>query len=380
MELNKIKKICTLILVLLNVFVGIAANSEEQNVVNVRLIQSRLEYNANDHAREYLLGPNDVISILIYDNKEMDQERIRIQPDGNIIIAPLGFVKASGKTIDELNKLLVERYKFYLKDPQLTIRLDQTRPFVAYITGAVLNPGGYELNTDTSNYYPAGVNSFSDVQIARRSPLLSNLIVAAGGVKFDADFEHIKIINKNTNDTFEVNLLEILDSQDTRQDIYLMAGDVVTIPKLPTPLAVREDNYIKYATSTFSPKYVPIKVFGYVQKPGLVQLDSKASITLNTAIMEAGGYLTDAAYAPTRVYLSRADASGKLVTKVVNPMKNDIVVMPNDIVYVPEKTRPLIAKAFEAMNKILTPVNTFANTYNNWALMFNPTRYQVIGK
>lgn len=380
MELNKIKKLCTLLLVLVNIFIGIAANSEEQNTVDVRIIQSRLEYNANDHAREYLLGPNDVISILIYDNKEMDQEKIRIQPDGNIIVAPLGSIKASGKSIDELHNLLVDKYRFYLKDPQLTIRLDQTRPFVAYISGAVLNPGGYELNTDTTNYYPAGVATFNEVQISRRSPLLSNLLVAAGGIKFDADLEHIQIKNSNTKDIIEVNLMKILESQDTRQDIYLMAGDVVTVPKLPTPLAVSEEKYIKYATSTFSPKNIPIKVFGYVQKPGLVQLDSKASITLNTAIMEAGGYLTDAAYAPTRVYLSRADASGKLVTKVVNPMKNDIVVMPNDIVYVPEKTRPLIAKAFEAMNKILAPVNTFANTYNNWALMFNPTRYQVIGK
>lgn len=379
MELNKFKYICTILLVLLNVFAGAISKADEPSKVNVRLIESRLEYDANQHSREYLLGPNDVISILVYGEKEMDQERLRIQPDGNVIIAPLGPLKASGRTVEEFHNLLVQKYKFYLKDPQLTIRLDQTRPFVAYITGDVLNPGGYELNTDTTNYYANAVN-FSDMQVARRSPLLSNLIVAAGGIKFDGDFEHISITNKNTNATFEVNLMKILDSQDARQDVYLMAGDVVNIPKLPTPLAVKEDNYIKYATSTFSPKIVPVKVFGYVQKPGLVQLDSKASITLNSAIMEAGGYLTDAAYAPKKVYLSRADVSGKLVTKVVNPMKNDIIVMPNDIVYVPEKTRPLIAKAFDAMNKLLTPVNTFANTYNNWALMFNPTRYQVIGK
>ncbi len=56
MKLNKIKKICTLFFVLANVIIGIAANSEEQNTVNVRIIQSKLEYNANNHAREYLLG------------------------------------------------------------------------------------------------------------------------------------------------------------------------------------------------------------------------------------------------------------------------------------------------------------------------------------
>lgn len=375
----------TTIFIILLLFLGIYTSyplkaEENDNTINARLIQSGLEYNANAYSREYLLGPNDIISVLVYDEKELNQEEIRVQPDGNIILAPLGQIRAAGKTVEELHALLVKKYKFYLKDPQLTIRLDKTRPFVAYVTGNVLSPGGYELNTDTSTFYPGGSNMFSDVQIARRSPLLSNLLVASGGVKFDTDLEHIKITNKNRNDYFEVNLMDILNHQDTRQDIYLMAGDVVTVPKLPTPLAVSEANYIKYATSTFSPKYVPVKVFGYVQKPGLVKLDNTASITLNSALMEAGGYLTDAAYAPKKVYLSRADASGKLITKKVNPMANDIVVMPNDIVYVPEKARPLIAKAFDAMAKILNPINGVANTYNNWALMFNPTRYQVIGK
>lgn len=363
-----------------SVFVNTPTKAEENNKLNARLIESRLEYDAHAHSREYLLGPNDIISVYVYDNKDYDREKIRIQPDGNIVLAPLGSIKVSGKTLAELNNILIKEYKTYLKNPQITIRLDQTKPFVAYIKGAVLNPGGYELNTDTTAVYPAGVNAFSDVQITRRSPLLSNLLVAAGGVKFDADLEHINIKNDSLNESFDINLMKILEGGDVRQDVYLTSGDVVTVPKLPTPLAVSDANYIKYATSTFSPRLIPVKVFGYVQNPGLVKLDSTTSITLNSALMEAGGYLTDAAYAPTRVYVSRADASGKLVTKKVNPMVNDIVVMPNDIIYVPEKTRPLIAKAFEAMNKILTPVNTFANTYNNWALMFNPTRYQVIGK
>lgn len=379
-KLNKIKYIYIVVLLLLSMCVNIPAKAEETNNVDVRLIQSRLEYDVTQHSREYLLGPNDILSVFIYDEEEFDREKLRIQPDGNLVIAPLGQVKAAGRTIDGLQKLLVQKYKFYLKDPQITIRLDQVRPFMAYITGNVLNPGGYELNMDTSAVFPAGVNSFSDVQITRRSPLLSNLLVAAGGAKYDSDFEHIKITNSNTHDSFEVNLMDILENREVHEDIYLMAGDVINVPKLPTPLAVSEEKYVKYITSTFAPRFVPVRVFGYVQQPGLVKLDSTTSITLNSALMAAGGYLTDAAYAPKRVYISRADASGKLVTKKVNPMVNDIAVMPNDIIYVPEKARPLIAKAFDAMAKIITPVNMFANSYNNWALMFNPTRYQVIGK
>lgn len=383
--LEERKKFRNYFIIVLIIFCMCFGNAYAQNVVDiaqskeidVHLIKSKLEFNSNEHSRDYVLGANDILSVLVYDAEEFNQERIRIQPDGNIIIMPLGHIKAAGKTVEELHDLLIDKYRKYLRDPQVTIRLDQLRPFVAYITGDVLNPGGYELNSDTSYHQGVVTSDTSMLQIERRSPLLSNLIVASGGVKFDADLEHIKIKNKSTNVEFEVNLIQLLDTGDCNQDVYLMAGDVITVPRLATPLAVNEDNYKKYVTSTFSPKYIPIKVFGYVNTPGLIKLDSSTSITLNSAIMAAGGYLTDAAYAPRKVYISRADASGKLVTKTVNPMSNDMMVMPNDIVYVPEKTRPLIAKAFEAVNKIILPANTFASAYNNWALMFNPTRYQV---
>lgn len=357
-----------------------ACKAGEDGIVDARIIKSNLEFNSNEHPRDYLLGANDVISIFVFDNKEFNNEGIRVQPDGNIVLAPLGSIRASGKTITELHNLLVTKYKFYLKDPQVTIRLDETKPFVAYVRGNVLNPGGYELNTDTSSHQGFVSQDTSLLQMERKSPLLSNLLVAAGGAKFDSDLEHIKIKNKNSNEEFEVNLIKLLSQGDSNQDVYLTAGDVIYVPKLPTPLAVSEENYKIYMTSTFSPKYIPIKVFGYVTTPGIIKLDSSSSITINSAIMGAGGYLTDAAYAPKKVYISRSDASGKLVTKVVNPMSNDITVMPNDIVYVPEKPRPLIGKAFDAINRVISPANTFANTYNNWALMYNPTRYQVIGK
>lgn len=275
-------------MIILSLLISTASWAEDNDMVDVRIIQSKLEYNSNNHSREYILGANDTISIFVYDAEEFNQDKIRVQPDGNIIITPLGSIKASGKTLEELHTLLVNKYKFYLKEPQVTIRLDQTKPFVAYIRGAVLNPGSYELNTDTSSHYPFASSDLSVLQIERKSPLLSNLLVVAGGVKFDADLEHIKISNKTNNSEFEVNLMKILENGDINQDVYLMAGDIITVPSLPTPLAVSEEHYKKYMTSTFSPKYVPVKVFGYVTKPGLIKLDSSASITINSAIMSAG--------------------------------------------------------------------------------------------
>jgi len=327
----------------------------------------------NLYARKYILGPNDVISIDVYDNPEFRQENIRIQPDGDITLHPLGTLNVSGMTIDKLKELLIEKYKFYLNNPEVTIKLEKSKPFIAYITGAVLRPGSYEITTDSNIYHTTS----NETIVERRTPLLTNVLVAAGGLSFDADIENIVIKNNNDNSEIKVNLLDLLENGNTNQDILLISGDSIYIPKLSTPLALSEEKYKKYAAASFSPHNIPIKVFGYVNNPGLISLDSSQSLNLNSAITSAGGYLKDSAYAPKKVFISRADISGKLVTRAVNPMSEDITLMPNDIIYVPEKPRPLGGKIFDYLVKVLAPVNLFANSYNNWALMFDPQRFNT---
>ena len=299
---------------LLNLFFVQSCYAIEEN----QTLETRITTNITDLSkinRSYLLGTNDTLSIYVFDCPEYTQEKIKVQPDGNIVIAPLGPFYIQGKTIGELHDILVEKYKYYLRDPQVTIRLDQLKPFVAYVRGNVTTPGSFELNMDANIGTPFSAQELSVKQIERKSPLLSNVLIAAGGAKFDSDFEHIQIKNSKTNEEFEVNLLKILESGDMTQDLILRDGDVVYVPKLNTPLAVSEENYQKYITSNFSPKFVPVKVFGYVNHPGIIKLENNASISLNSAIMGAGGYLEDAAYAPEKVYLSRPKKQDLLSVK-----------------------------------------------------------------
>lgn len=346
--------------------------TDENN--KAHLINGAVEFSFVN-SRKYTLGPNDVISVLCFGNPDYDQKSIRVQPDGNIILAPLGVIRVSGLTLENLNDLLIEKYKTYLKNPMITINLEHTKPFIVYVTGAVINPGSYELDTNVEKS-----NSISNSSVDRKTPLLTSMITASGGLLADADLEHIKISNGFDGSTFDVNLLNLLEAGNFNQDIYLTPGDMIYVPKLPTPMAVSPEKYRKYASATFSPKTIPVKVYGYVNKPGLFFLDSSQSLNLSSAIFSAGGYLTDSAYSPKKVFLSRADSSGKLITMIVNPTSRDVTLMPNDIIYVPEKSRPLVGKACDYLTRVFTPLNTFASAYNNWALMFNPTRYNVIGK
>jgi len=358
-----------LIIILMGHYLSVTAQSNQNNSSKFSLYIEN-----NMQSREYILGPNDIINISVFEASEFDQKGIRIPPNGKITLMNVGTINATGLTIEELQNMLVLKYKRYLNDPQVTVNLEKTKPMLVYVSGAVMSPGSYELETDAVWEHNVYKNT-SETVGNRKTPVLSNVIVAAGGITFDADLEHVKIKNIFEEKEYDVNLLKMLETADSSQDLYLVAGDSVYIPKLQTPFAVSDEKYKKYASSTISPKNISVKVYGYVNSPGLVSLETSRSLNLNSAIAAAGGYMKDSAYASDKVYLSRADNNGKLVTKVINPKQNDVTIMPNDIIYIPEKPRPLGGKAFDYMYRLIKPVNAFAYTYNNWALMFNPHRY-----
>jgi protein involved in polysaccharide export with SLBB domain len=333
---------------------------------------------ANYTGRKYRLGPNDVISVSVFDSPEFNYEKILVQPDGNVVMAPFGTMQVAGMTIDEFKGDLEDRLKTYLNDPQVSVRLDTTKPFTVYVSGAVQKPGGYEMVTDVfrnQNFQ----NSTPEIQLERKSPLLSNILVAAGGLDYDADLEHVQITNKFDHSTFDVNLLDLIQTGNSDNDLFLVAGDSINVPRLATPYAVDDAKYKTLLGSTVFQKTIPVKVYGYVNQPGLVHLDSSQSANLLSAITSAGGYLREregsSSYAPSEVFVSRTDAEGHLVTRKVDPRHEDMVLYPNDIVYVPEKLIPKIGKGFDYAARIVAPFANMASGFTNWALLFNPSRF-----
>ena len=95
---RKIRRYFAAIIIMLMVFgmLLIVPAYAEEGMHDIGTISSRLEYNDSGRSRTYRLGPNDIISIFVYDCKEFDQEKIRVQPDGTIVIAPLGPINVSG--------------------------------------------------------------------------------------------------------------------------------------------------------------------------------------------------------------------------------------------------------------------------------------------
>jgi len=364
----KIKRILILF-VLVNLIFNFSINKttadtsvKESSVQKNVELPSLGDYNQSKKliAREYTLGANDIISIEFLGIPELSRE-LRIQPDGKISMAYTKDFNVAGKTISEVQEIIKKTYDEYLENPKISIKLIQTKPFIVYVSGAILNPGSYELNTITNQ---ASYNLKPEAFIERKTPLLSNIIIAAGGLSHDADFEHVMVANDLDGSHFKVNLFELIKNADSSQDIYLTAGDRIYIPKLPSSNLIDPEKYKILVSSTLFQKTIPVKVIGYITNPGLVTLSSQQSANLSSAIAQAGGYPKEGAYYPKKILISREDNNEKLVTFAVDPRKKDIMLMPNDIVYVPEKFIPKVVTFFDYATKLFAPFYLAWNTFN----------------
>ncbi|MFN9691996.1 MAG: polysaccharide biosynthesis/export family protein [Vampirovibrionales bacterium] len=323
-------------------------------------------------ARHYILGPNDVLSINFFGAPELSVESLRIPADGKIMLPGTEYITAAGLTLEQLRDRIRASMSPYLKNNLVWLNLLQAKPFAIRITGAVLAPGTYEININpvgNSGFYSAAGGNKPD----RATPLLSSLLLTAGGVQYDADLEKVKIINDFTAESFEINVLDLLTNHPNG-DIYLSYGDRIHVDYLPADVKVTDAKFKQYSSATFSPSSFPVRVYGYVRAPGLVQVNPQRSNNLNSAIMQAGGYYTDYAYAPKEITVMRTNRDGKMEVLKVDPKTTDMALLPNDLIYVPEKFLGKLDRFATVVGRVVAPAAAVAGGINAWSLIFDPTR------
>jgi polysaccharide export outer membrane protein len=266
--------------------------------------------------KEYLIGPRDVITIVIFAGGEKQQEvDLTVSGQGMINVPFIGPVKAEGLTIPQLEDLITKPLaEEYFVDPEVNIQIKEYHSLQYYISGAVKTPGLYEMTSEAS---------------------LMELIAKAGGVLPERG-NVAYILRESTNsmakgedieslmssrEPIKVDLKSLLDKGDMTYNILLKSGDVVYIP-LEKALNLAESN---------------IYVEGEVKKPGVYSYQPGLT-ALNACIM-AGGFGDFAA--PNRTKIIRNTENGPEVIRInLNDVKEgripDIELQPGDRINVPE--------------------------------------------
>ena len=134
----------------------------------------------------------------------------KIALDGTLNLDMVGPVKASGKTLMELQENLTRIYKPQVKDDVLTVKLITSGASI-YVSGAVLRPGTVEMN---------------------RPLTVIEAVMGAGG--FDnsrAKLSGVSVlrIENGQQKTYHVNLKRLLDGKD-ESPFYLKPFDIVYVP------------------------------------------------------------------------------------------------------------------------------------------------------
>jgi polysaccharide export outer membrane protein len=103
---------------------------------------ARAQNSENNLADSYALGPDDVLSIMIYGEKDLSGS-YKVGPGGNISVPLIGEVQVGGLTSHAAEDVIENKLADgYLVDPSVSIQVSEARPF--YIMGEVKNPGSYK--------------------------------------------------------------------------------------------------------------------------------------------------------------------------------------------------------------------------------------------
>ena len=332
----------------------------------------------------YILGPGDVVSIKVNEDKTTAlNTTFTIDGEGTTNLKRLKRIYASGLTLAELTDILNKEYSKYVKEPNVELLMVNYRPVKIYIDGEIITPGLHVLPGSASplgsieNFESTetdkGINSANSLSTSNQSSSLQNNIFfpsiidairKSGGITMFADLTQIKITRVNTITKgsgrvgTEVDLIKTLDLKDSSQNLRLLDGDTIFIPKSETPLLSQISKAIK---SNLNPKFIDVYIGGRVEQPGAIKVSKSAILT--EALEISGG--TKVLKGPVTFLRYRNDGT---VDRRKFPLRNSAprgsyqnpYLRSGDVIYV---GKSLLNITTEVVTEITAPFQSLFTTY-----------------
>jgi polysaccharide biosynthesis/export protein len=211
----------------------------------------------NDAQRLYIVGSNDVLTISVYNQPQLSGKFV-VEADGTFAYPLLGRVAAGGLSIraveDKVRKGLADGF---LRDPQITVTVDQYRSQQIFVMGEVKQPGPLPFTGSMTLIEAlARAGSVTDRAGAEAVIVRSATGVATGPAPLPTE-------STAHGDTIRVDLQK-LQSGTLAQNVTLRPGDTIFVPRAET-----------------------VFVSGQVRMPG--EYPVRAGMTVRQALALAGG-------------------------------------------------------------------------------------------
>ena len=166
----------------------------------------------NNFFNTYRIGPEDVISVDVFNQERYSRRGITVPPSGRISLSLIpGGVFVNGKTVEEVAAIITKKYDEYIIDPQVTVSLDKAASYRYSVIGDVLQPG---------------------VRLMNHRMTVTEALAEAGGVLGTGDKSKVVVLRRQSNGELAqipVNVSQIYKGK-APDTTYLVPGDQIIGP------------------------------------------------------------------------------------------------------------------------------------------------------
>jgi len=160
----------------------------------------------------YLIGPDDVLTVAVWGEKELSGD-FTVRPDGKISMLLVNEVAAAGLTTEQLREILNKGYSPFIEAPNVSVTVKAIHSRRVFINGYVPRPGMYSLGSNLS---------------------VVQLISVAGGLLDYANKKNIIVIRAEPDEkgqpvSVRVNYEDISKGRNLHQNVALKPGDTVIV-------------------------------------------------------------------------------------------------------------------------------------------------------
>lgn len=162
---------------------------------------------AGKRADEYVLGPGDVIQVVVWRNEHLSKT-VPIRPDGKISLPLVDDLQAAGTTPSQLKEMVAKGLRHYIDNPIVTVIVSEVNNYKVSVLGEVKKPGVYLLKG--------------------RTTVLEAISMAEGFTEF-ATTNNILLMKKAKGQRYRFDYRAYVSGENLDQNVYLDPGDTIIV-------------------------------------------------------------------------------------------------------------------------------------------------------
>jgi len=196
---------------------------------------------------DYIVGPGDGMQIQLL-GKINENHELSVGRDGAINFPELGPISVAGLRFSEAKQLVQQKVAEQMIGVRAVISLGELRSIKIFVLGEAFKPGSYTVSSLST---------------------MTNALFVSGGITNIGSLRNIQLKRRGEKIT-TLDLYDLLQKGDTRNDARLLPGDVIYIPPVSDTVGIQ----------------------GEVKRPAIYELKNENS--LQNLISLAGGFSAEA--------------------------------------------------------------------------------------